>query len=106
MKCRPTTGCGSVPLLLEPHKKRDREMAYQPQEIFFRSNAPVTVDEDLCIAHKGCTVCVDVCPMDLLAINPATQKAYMAFDECWYCMPCEKDCPTGAVKVEIPYLLR
>lgn len=56
-------------------------MAYQPQEIFFRSNAPVTVDEDLCIAHKGCTVCVDVCPMDLLAINPATQKAYMAFDE-------------------------
>ena len=80
-------------------------MAYQPQEIFFRSNAPVTVDEDLCIAHKGCTVCVDVCPMDLLAINPATQKAYMAFDECWYCMPCEKDCPTGAVKVEIPYLV-
>ena len=75
MKCRPTTGCVSVPLLPEPHKKRDREMAYQPQEIFFRSNAPVTVDEDLCIAHKGCTVCVDVCPMDLLAINPATQKA-------------------------------
>ncbi|WP_162977693.1 4Fe-4S binding protein, partial [Pseudomonas aeruginosa] len=29
-----------------------------------------------------------------------------AYDECWYCMPCEKDCPTGAVKVEIPYLLR
>jgi len=72
-------------------------MAYQAQEIFFSSNAPVTVDEDKCIAEKGCTVCVDVCPMDLLAINPATQKAYMAFDECWYCMPCEKDCPTGAV---------
>jgi len=83
-----------------------REMAYQPQEIFFRSSAPVTIDEDKCIAEKGCTVCVEVCPMDLLAINPATQKAYMAFDECWYCMPCEKDCPTGAVKVDIPYLLR
>ena len=77
-------------------------MAYQPQEIFFRSSAPVTIDEDKCIAEKGCTVCVEVCPMDLLAINPATQKAYMAFDECWYCMPCEKDCPTGAVKVDIP----
>ena len=81
-------------------------MAYQPQEIFFRSSAPVTIDEDKCIAEKGCTVCVEVCPMDLLAINPATQKACMAFDECWYCMPCEKDCPTGAVKVDIPYLLR
>ena len=33
-------------------------------------------------------------------------KAYMKFDECWYCMPCEKDCPTGAVHVDIPYLLR
>ncbi|ENF7016637.1 4Fe-4S binding protein, partial [Acinetobacter baumannii] len=28
------------------------------------------------------------------------------FDECWYCMPCEKDCPTDAVKVNIPYLLK
>jgi len=33
------------------------------------------------------------------------KKAFMKFDECWYCMPCEKDCPTGAVTVEIPYLL-
>ncbi|RYZ85449.1 MAG: ferredoxin family protein [Moraxellaceae bacterium] len=81
-------------------------MGQQAQDIFFRSNAPVTVDEEKCIAHKGCTVCVEVCPMDLLAINPVTQKAYMQFDECWYCMPCETDCPTGAVKVEIPYLLR
>ncbi len=30
----------------------------------------------------------------------------MKFDECWYCMPCETDCPTGAVTVNIPYLLR
>ncbi|MBH9394125.1 ferredoxin family protein [Pseudomonas aeruginosa] len=81
-------------------------MAYRPQDIFFRSRAPVTIDEDRCIADKGCTVCVEVCPMDLLAIDPTTRKAYMAYDEGWYCMPCEKDCPTGAVKVEIPYLLR
>jgi NAD-dependent dihydropyrimidine dehydrogenase PreA subunit len=30
----------------------------------------------------------------------------MKYDECWYCMPCEADCPTDAVKVNIPYLLR
>jgi NAD-dependent dihydropyrimidine dehydrogenase PreA subunit len=30
----------------------------------------------------------------------------MKYDECWYCMPCEADCPTGAVTVAIPYLLR
>jgi NAD-dependent dihydropyrimidine dehydrogenase PreA subunit len=30
----------------------------------------------------------------------------MKYDECWYCMPCEADCPTAAVTVNIPYLLR
>jgi NAD-dependent dihydropyrimidine dehydrogenase PreA subunit len=30
----------------------------------------------------------------------------MAYDECWYCMPCAADCPTGAVTVNIPYLLK
>jgi NAD-dependent dihydropyrimidine dehydrogenase PreA subunit len=67
---------------------------------------PVTVDTDRCIAHKGCTVCIDVCPLDVLTIDPATGKAHMKYDECWYCLPCEKDCPTGAIRVEIPYLLR
>jgi NAD-dependent dihydropyrimidine dehydrogenase PreA subunit len=70
------------------------------------TSVPVRVDEDKCIAHKGCAVCVDVCPLDVLAIDMVKGKAYMKFDECWYCMPCEKDCPTGAVHVDIPYLLR
>jgi NAD-dependent dihydropyrimidine dehydrogenase PreA subunit len=69
------------------------------------TSMPVTVDEAKCIAEKGCRVCVDVCPLDVLAINER-EKAYMKYDECWYCMPCEVDCPTNAVKVSIPYLLR
>ena len=81
-------------------------MAFIFKEVQHRAVEPVTIDEDKCIADKGCTVCVDVCPMDLLAIDPTTQKAFMQFDECWYCMPCEKDCPTDAVKVNIPYLLK
>lgn len=81
-------------------------MAFIFKEVQHRTVASVIIDEDKCIADKGCTVCVDVCPMDLLAIDPTTQKAYMQFDECWYCMPCEKDCPTDAVKVNIPYLLK
>ena len=67
---------------------------------------PVVVDDAKCIADKGCTVCVDVCPLDVLRISDMTGKAFMAYDECWYCMPCEADCPTGAVTVNIPYLLR
>lgn len=70
------------------------------------TSVPVTVDQEKCIADKGCTVCVDVCPLDVLAINAEDGTAYMKYDECWYCMPCEADCPTGAVTVSIPYLLR
>ena len=70
------------------------------------TSVPVVVDETKCIAAKGCTVCVDVCPLDVLAIDVAKGTAFMKYDECWYCMPCEADCPTGAVTVNIPYLLR
>ena len=69
-------------------------------------SAAVVIDDDKCIAEKGCRVCVDVCPLDILAIDENRQKAYMKYDECWYCMPCEVDCPTQAVTVNIPYLLR
>ncbi len=69
-------------------------------------SAAVVVDDEKCIAEKGCRICVDVCPLDILAIDETRLKAYMKYDECWYCMPCEVDCPTGAVKVNIPYLLR
>jgi NAD-dependent dihydropyrimidine dehydrogenase PreA subunit len=70
------------------------------------SSVPVVVDEEKCIADKGCTVCVDVCPLDVLRISDQTGKAFMKYDECWYCMPCEADCPTDAVSVHIPFLLR
>jgi NAD-dependent dihydropyrimidine dehydrogenase PreA subunit len=66
----------------------------------------VRVDLDRCIADKGCTVCINVCPLDVLAIDETTGKAHMKFDECWYCLPCEKECPTEAITVDIPYLLR
>lgn len=73
------------------------------------TSVPVTVDPGKCIADKGCTVCVEVCPLDVLRIKElpdGSKTAYMKYDECWYCMPCEADCPTAAVTVTIPYLLK
>jgi len=75
-------------------------IAYTPTSV------PVVVDAEKCIADKGCTVCIDVCPLDVLAVDMAKGTAYMKYDECWYCLPCEVDCPTQAVSVSIPYLLR
>ena len=40
------------------------------------------------------------------SFNPETGKAHMAFDECWYCLACEIDCPKDAITVKIPFLLR
>jgi Fe-S-cluster-containing hydrogenase component 2 len=42
-----------------------------------RTQAPVVVDQSKCIAEKGCTVCVDVCPLDVLAIDIVSNKAFM-----------------------------
>ena len=69
-----------------------------------RTQVPVSIDPDRCI--EGCNLCVQVCPLDALAIDEKTGKAYMAVDECWYCGPCADRCPTDAVTVNIPYLLR
>jgi NAD-dependent dihydropyrimidine dehydrogenase PreA subunit len=69
-----------------------------------RFDAPVVVDERLCIT--GCHICIDSCPVDCLSVNPASGKAHMTFDECWYCLACEIDCPKDAITVKIPFLLR
>jgi NAD-dependent dihydropyrimidine dehydrogenase PreA subunit len=69
-----------------------------------RFDVPVIVNEQRCIT--GCRVCIDSCPVDCLAVNPETGKAHMKFDECWYCLACETDCPKDAIVVKIPYLVR
>ena len=67
-------------------------------------DVPVVVDETKCIT--GCHVCVESCPVDCLAIDQAKGKSHMKYDDCWYCLACEVDCPTNAITVKIPYLVR
>ncbi|MFE6856606.1 4Fe-4S ferredoxin, partial [Streptomyces sp. NPDC057674] len=40
-----------------------------------RADVPVTIDESKCI--DGCTLCVDKCPLDSLAIREEDGTAYM-----------------------------
>lgn len=65
----------------------------------------IIIDYDKCIANKGCRTCIDVCPTDILFLD-ADGKVRMSYDECWFCLPCQQDCPTKAIRVEIPYLVR
>jgi NAD-dependent dihydropyrimidine dehydrogenase PreA subunit len=69
-----------------------------------RYDVPVIVDQTRCIT--GCRICIESCPVDCLSVNPETTKAHMEFDECWYCLACEIDCPKDAITVKIPFLLR
>jgi len=32
-------------------------------------------------------------------------KAIEYYNECWYCLPCEIECPTEALTLEIPFLV-
>jgi NAD-dependent dihydropyrimidine dehydrogenase PreA subunit len=66
----------------------------------------VVIDHQACIASKGCRACIDACPLDILSFDDKQGVIRQVHDECWYCLPCENDYPTKAVRVEIPYQVR
>ena len=46
----------------------------------------------------GCGKCVDICPSDLMHLDPAQRKAYnVEPDYCWECYSCVKECPQHAI---------
>ncbi len=69
---------------------------------------PVLFNGEVC---NGCNMCVEVCPMDILAANPEKGKpptvAYP--DECWYEGSCLIHChlrDKGALKLLTPLPMR
>lgn len=85
-------------------KLADRALKVGNAQSRVRLDVPVVVDQGSCIS--GCHICIDSCPVDCLAVDPATGKAHMRHDDCWYCLACELDCPKDAITVKIPFLLR
>ncbi|MBK5929014.1 adenylyl-sulfate reductase subunit beta [Halochromatium salexigens] len=48
----------------------------------------------------GCGQCVDICPSDIMHIDPVTRRAYnIEPNMCWECLPCVKACPQNAIDV-------
>jgi adenylylsulfate reductase, subunit B len=46
----------------------------------------------------GCGYCVDICPSDIMHIDPTTRRAYnIEPSMCWECYSCVKACPHHAI---------
>ena len=49
---------------------------------------------------KGCMQCVDICPSDIMHIDPTQGRAFNIEPAmCWECFACVKVCPEGAIEV-------
>ncbi len=50
--------------------------------------------------------CEELCPGNLMTINPETGKAKIREPrDCWDCMVCVKACPMRAIESRLPYQL-
>lgn len=48
----------------------------------------------------GCGKCVEICPSDIMHIDPHIRRAYNSEPEmCWECYSCVKYCPENAIDV-------
>ncbi len=48
----------------------------------------------------GCGHCVDICPSDIMHIDPTLRRAYnIEPNMCWECYSCVKACPMDAIDV-------
>ena len=53
------------------------------------------VDENKCIAEKGCRLCIMYCPeADCIMLNADTKKAFVIIDRCKGCDLCKVVCST------------
>ncbi|MDK9700609.1 MAG: 4Fe-4S binding protein [bacterium] len=65
-------------------------------------NTRITIDAPLC---KGCLICAEVCPKDVLVMVDAPDKwegslaEVVNMDACTACMLCEIECPDFAIRV-------
>jgi NAD-dependent dihydropyrimidine dehydrogenase PreA subunit len=76
-------------------------------QVYMQPNPPlpnrvVQFDPAIC---KGCNLCVDVCPDDVMMPNPAKGQPPIVLyaEECWYCGGCVEECPRqGAITLLHP----
>lgn len=54
---------------------------------------------------KGCELCVESCPRQVLALNERDKVVIVKLEDCIFCGLCELRCPDFAIWLEKPVVL-
>lgn len=55
----------------------------------------IRIDQAKCV---GCAKCVEVCPGNLIKMDPRRKAVIKREKDCWGCTSCLKECAAGAVQ--------
>ncbi len=89
-------------------RRRTREVdliSDQVVKVTGENGVTILIDELFC---KGCTICVEVCPVDSLKMEPVGTRwqgsvaVVKDIEACIGCMLCELQCPDFAILVDKP----
>jgi 2-oxoglutarate ferredoxin oxidoreductase subunit delta len=60
------------------------------------ARAAILIERDWC---KGCSICVALCPEEVLALDDYEKAVVVALERCTLCGACELHCPDLAIEV-------
>jgi 2-oxoglutarate ferredoxin oxidoreductase subunit delta len=72
------------------------EIARAATKTYVSTGVTIQINDAWC---KGCTICVEFCPKDVLRMNRLDKVEVQALEACTKCLRCEQLCPDFAIVV-------
>jgi 2-oxoglutarate ferredoxin oxidoreductase subunit delta len=72
------------------------EAARQATKSYVSAGVTIEINDNWC---KGCAICVEFCPKDVLQMTPLDKVEVKALEACTKCLRCEQLCPDFAIVV-------
>jgi 2-oxoglutarate ferredoxin oxidoreductase subunit delta len=72
------------------------EAARQATKSYVSAGVTIEINDAWC---KGCAICVEFCPKDVLQMTPLDKVEVKTLEACTKCLRCEQLCPDFAIVV-------
>ena len=72
------------------------EIARESTKSYVNAAVTIEINDAWC---KGCAICVEFCPKDVLRMTPLDKVEVVKIDACTKCLRCEQLCPDFAIVV-------